>query len=93
MDAAMQGIAYWCDDFSLVGKVNPEHEGMWTSQLLSKGYRVRVHDDEDDKTYILTKAKLLKGWALMDNLDIDNYDMNDADSVIQYALFGEQVYA
>lgn len=93
MTSAMQGIAYWCDEAKLHGFIKPQDEGIWTSQGLTRGYRIGIHDEEEDKTYILTLKKFLHGIALYNKPDFYSYDMYDADNVIQLALFGEQVYA
>lgn len=93
MHSAMQGIAYWADEAKLHGFIKPQDEGIWTHDGLTRGYRIGIHDEEEEKYYILTLKKFLKGIALYNKPDFDDYDMHDADSVIQLALFGEQVYA
>jgi len=58
---------------------------------------VRFYDVEDNTEFVLTLNKLLRGISLYFEkygveLDASNIDANAADSIIQYALFGEQVY-
>lgn len=90
MESAMQGIAYWADEAFVEGL---DKETTRISDALQKGKRIRIHDAEAEKSHVLTLKKFLHGLSLMDKWDIEDYDMYDADSVIQYALFGEQVYS
>lgn len=69
---------------------------------------VEPFDEEDTEWYTLTKEKLLKGLEaylkeprhgdfleFVDHelkLDTCNVDANVADSIVQYALFGEEIY-
>ena len=92
MESALEGISYWAADASIVA-LKPSDDGMYTSRALTHGYAVRIYDDEEEKWHRLTLNKFLKGLALMQKQDFYDYDMYDADSVIQYALFGKQVYA
>lgn len=62
---------------------------------------------EENEEYLLDKKKSLRGLKIfLDNsegkickldsgyeVDPTNIDANDADSIIQYAIFGELVYA
>lgn len=90
LDAAMSGMTYWAGEAKPVGKIP---EGMnYASEALTNGVYLKVYDSEDEKWYNLTLKKFLKGLSLTDNFDFDNYDMYDADSVVQLALFGEVVY-
>ena len=92
MSTAMKGIAYWCDEVKVKGKVKPEHDGAYTSECLSLGYTLSFHDEEDDLWHNLTLNKFLKAFSLMTNFDIDNYDSFDADMLVQLAIFGKVVY-
>ena len=64
--------------------------------MLYKGQEVIIIDTEEDKSYKLTSEKLLKGLSEFirhgGSADIDDYDWCDADSVLQYALFGDVIY-
>lgn len=92
MESALQGITYWAGEAHIMG-LKDKDEGMWTSEAITKGYHVRIWDSEEEKWRQLTFTKFLKGLKMMDNLDIESYDMVDADMIIQFALFGKQVYA
>lgn len=74
-------------------------EERWAKILLDGGY-IMVCDVEDEKDYKLTLEMLKKAWqsddpqvarAKADILD-DDYDIYDADAIIQCALFGEVLY-
>lgn len=93
MDAALKGISYWADKVEV--DLPPENwpEGMeYSSQALTHGRILTIHDAEEDKNHILIMANFLKGLSLMDDFDYYNYDMYDADKIIQYAIFGELIY-
>lgn len=66
--------------------------------LLIAGKSVKFMDaegEEDDSNWILTLDKLLAGIALdfkNYQTDLDNLDGEDADRIMQYALFGDIVY-
>lgn len=93
LGAAFQGITYWADEAEIVGKLRPEDEGIYTSEALTHCYKIRIHDAEGEKNHYLTLTRFLKGLAQMKHHDFYEYDMYDGDAVIQYALFGKQVYA
>lgn len=97
------GITYWCDEARVVG----EYLGEYASDQISRGGQLLLHDMEAEETYLLNKEKFLNGLKLFLNdsegkickldggyeVDPANIDANDADSIIQYAIFGELVYA
>lgn len=97
------GITFWCDEVRVVG----EYLGEYASDQISRGGQLLLHDMEEEETYLLSKEKFLKGLKIfLDNsegkickldsgyeVDPANIDANDADSIIQYAIFGELVYA
>lgn len=98
------GITYWVD------KVEPRCgiEFDFASDVISKGGSIIIHDNEEDATYELTKAKLLQGirmyaeqpknsdiFEVIDHelhIDCGMVDAEVADAIIQYALFGEIIY-
>ena len=92
MVSALQGISYWASEAEIV-HLKSKDDGLYTSEALTHGYAVRIYDAEEECWHKLTLNKFLKGVAKMDHQDFYEYDMFDADKVIQYALFGEQVYA
>lgn len=101
------GITYWVDK---VDKVEPRCgiEFDFASDVISKGGSILIHDNEEDATYELTKAKLLQGirmyaeqpknndiFEVIDrelHIDCGMVDAEVADAIIQYALFGEIIY-
>ena len=98
------GITYWAD------KVEPRCgiEFNFASDVISKGGSILIHDNEEDATYELTKAKLLQGirmyaeqpkssdiFEVIDHelhIDCGMVDAEVADAIIQCALFGEIIY-
>ena len=96
------GINYWCDKATVVG----EYLGEFASEQISRGGILKLHDAEDDKTYELTKAKLLNGitqaiekdffanyhWYAGNELDTSMVDAEVADVIIQLALFDGIIY-
>lgn len=93
------GITHWCDDAEVVG----DYLGKYASEQISRGGVLKLHDSEDDETYELTRDKFLAGLAKVvgergldvlyeGKIDSSNIDAEDADAIIQYAIFGEVVY-
>ena len=63
----------------------------YATQLILEGKTVTLYDIEDeDEVWTLTLDKLLKGIAIAMSNGEDIED--EADSVMQYALFGELVF-
>lgn len=93
LSSAFTGITYWADAAEIVGKLRPEDEGIYTSEALTRGYKIKIYDVEAEKWHYLTLNRFLKGLSLMKHHDFYEYDQVDGDSVIQFALFGKQVYA
>lgn len=99
------GITYWCGS----AEVDGEYLGEFASDQISRGGQLVLRDMEDGKKYTLTKEKFIEGvkMYLKDEgaaacltisgnkarIDPGFVDGNAADSIIQYALFGELVYA
>ena len=100
MTTALEGgITYWCDDAEVVG----EYLGEFANEQISRGGALKLHDSEEDETYELTLDKFLIGLAKLvgergldviyqGKIDPSNIDAEDADTIIQYAIFGEVVY-
>lgn len=97
------GITYWaglCDSDLFKDKPKDLPISQFIFQLLYEGKSVKFYDAEEDDDSVdweLTLDKLLKGIALNYeqrkwDSDLDNYDADTADSIIQFALFGELVY-
>ncbi len=93
------GITYWCDNAEVVG----DYLGEYASEQISRGGTLKLHDSEEDETYELTLDKFLAGLATVvgergldviyqGKIDPSNIDAEDADAIIQYAIFGEVVY-
>lgn len=93
------GITYWCDNAEVVG----DYLGEFASEQISRGGTLKLHDSEEHKTYELALDKFLVGLAKVVSergLDVlyhgkiepANIDAEDADAIIQYAIFGEVVY-
>lgn len=93
------GINYWCDRVEVEG----EYLGEFASDQISRGGTLILHDSEKLYRYKLTLDKVLKGLetyirerglAVIYDIDIETIDIDaeDADAIIQYALFGEIIY-
>lgn len=105
MCAALEGgITYWCCKAEVVG----EYLGNDASDQISRGGSLMLHDSEEDKVYELTLEKFLSGLKLylarptagdflefIDHelrIDTGYADAEVADSIIQYAIFGDVIY-
>lgn len=96
MTTALEGgINYWCGQ-AIVAE-QPKHSIEWASEAISRGGVLKLWDFEEEKWHLLDRTKFMQGVekAINDDrgLSLNDFDSVDADRVIQYAIFGEQVYA
>lgn len=92
MEQALNGMSYWADNYIVKFKShNPEVE--YEFEEVARGGILMIHDGEEDKWHELGINKLIKGLEKTRNLDFTEYDMFDAEQVIQRALFGKVIYA
>ena len=105
MSCALDGgiTAMWCARVEVVGE---KYLGEYASDQISRGGELRFYDRESSETWVLNRAKLILGiemavmkgygWSWFDEngkLDIFNIDANEADTMVQFALFGEVVFS
>lgn len=97
------GINYWAYKAEVV---EDEYLGEFASEQISRGGSLRIYDREDDKIYILTLEKLLKGFSMAVSLGYDDgwidipentvdtccIDAHGCDAIVQLALFGDVIY-
>lgn len=109
MVAALEGgIVYWVEQaipYNIVGEI--EYLGEYASDQISRGGILLLKDGEAGKDYRLTEKNFIKGlrkWCMEDlsrvkmengnaTIDTCTIDSIAADTIIQYAIFGEQIYA
>lgn len=96
------GITYWCCNAEVVG----DYLGEYSSEQISRGGTLILHDAEEDEKYELTLDKLLKGieiaainnyysdyeWINGNEIDCCQVDAEVADCIVQCALFGDIIY-
>lgn len=102
------GINYWCGqavkkrnaDKSWFG-VAPENQDKinYASDLIGYGGVLILHDAESSDKWELDLEKMLKGIKMhctekgVTPLELmDNYDADDADCIVQYAIFNEIMF-
>lgn len=99
------GITYWCNKAEVIGG----YLGEYASDQISRGGKLKLYDYEAETTYELTIENLIAGIKVLieddsievnltkrENcfeLDEDYLDSTLSDLIIQYAVFGELVYA
>lgn len=99
MATALNSIGYWCGKVEIFG----ECLGKCASEQISHGGALILHEAKGNRAWKLTWAKFLNGMKLYfeqgchvnveDNtIDIGDIDANDADCIVQFALFGEVVF-
>ena len=104
LDTAMYGINYWCDEAIPDGP----YIGKCAHEQVSRGGTLKLHDAESGEYYYLTQEKFIQGikkylenptagdfLEFVDHelrIDAGNVDIEIADVIIQYALFGEIVF-
>lgn len=101
VNALEGGSDYWCG-IERTNIIEMKPKGIpystWIANALIEGEAVMFHDIEDEQEkFTLTLDKLIKGIELNAqnrswDSDIHNGDASTADSILQYALFGELVY-
>lgn len=97
------GINYWCSDAEVADKM---YYGEYASEQISRGGSLKLYDAEAEKPYTLTLRNFIEGfkkwvsngydtYSAVHNGKVDccNIDANKADQIIQFALFGEVIYA
>ncbi|MGM9969826.1 MAG: hypothetical protein ACI35S_05455 [Anaeroplasma sp.] len=66
------------------------------ADILLSGQNITLIDTEEDEAYSLSLEELYRGIELFiengGSSNIEEYDFNDADDVLQYALFGQIVW-
>jgi hypothetical protein len=63
-------------------------------RFVDEGISVELTDVEDDSVYFLSRDMFLLGLVTVAIRKLlDNYDVDDADEVLQEALFGEVLFA
>ena len=98
------GITYWCSRCEVIG----ESLGEWAHEQIARGGMLKLYIDEEvdgDTKWWLNREKFLAGFnAWIENgddlygavskvgVDTCQIDACMADSIIQYALFGEVVF-
>lgn len=95
------GITYWCSEAEVVG----EYLGKYGSDQISRNGKLILHDAESDDTWELTLEKFLQGFKMYlehsgamcllngdGAVDTGLIDGDAADSIVQYALFGDLVF-
>lgn len=103
MVTALEGYVYeWCESVKPVGKML----GEYASDQISRGGELKITESEDGTVHILDLAKFKAGfdaWFKDDgdrngavdaegDVNCGQIDGEDADAIIQYALFGRLVY-
>lgn len=97
--ALEDGITYWCCLVEVVG----DYLGKYASDQISRGGMLKLYDSEANDHYWLDCNMFLEGVKLYyengchvsiedNSIDTSDIDANDADCIIQFALFGEVVY-
>jgi hypothetical protein len=93
------GITYWCGQAKVYKEpINYDYD--FISDIISHDGELILYDAETPETWILTKEKFIKGFikyteerGISPEQLVEDYDADDADSIIQYALFDEIVFA
>lgn len=95
---ALYGSPWWKVDNSTEEYHNAKGDTIEErlAEMLLKGQSVILIDTEEDDHHELTLDKLYRGLELFiendGSIELGDYDLFDADSVIQYAIFGEVIW-
>lgn len=93
------GINYWCGKVTMK-PANPTIDGnCFASNYISRGGTLILCDAESPDKWELDLEKMMKGIQMhceqmkINPADLlDNHDAEDADCIVQYALFNEIVF-
>lgn len=101
-EALEGGISYWCNKAEVVGN----YLGDYASEQISRGGILLLHDAEEDDVYELTLEKFIEGFKLWvaggystheaieeGIVDSSEIGKDEADQIVQLALFEEIIYA
>lgn len=96
------GINYWCREAEVVEE---KRCAEWGHEQITHDGGLILHDAESNDKWELTREKFLEGFKLwLENggdkygavsngeVDCGEIDAECADSIIQYAIFGEVIY-
>ena len=103
MSSALDWISYWCEKAEVVG----DYLGEYASEQIARGGVLKLYDAEDDEVWELTPEKFLDGFKQWYDEGCDRYgavqpdgtvetgqiDGPMADLIVQFGIFGEEVYA
>ena len=103
MSSALDWISYWCEKAEVVG----DYLGEYASEQIARGGALKLHDVEADDVWELTLEKFLDGFKQWYDEGNDRYgavqpdgtvetgqiDGPMADLIVQFGIFGEEVYA
>ena len=106
MEMAFIGSNYWLGDIKVARRGKALKDDTYAEIILNKGkLTLSAPEDDADNTYHdypLTLGSLLKGIGIYletygdciekGGIDSGKLDVADCDLILQYALFGEQVY-
>jgi hypothetical protein len=85
------GINYWASSAEV--KDGDCKGATYASEVISRGGTLIIKEDQDGKLHELTLDNFKKGVELYGVPGIaDDHDAWDADSIVQYALFGRLIY-
>ena len=105
---SLYACRYWMTEISYTNKEHKHvYNGMYTTKILNMGGKLNItaYDDYENKKLrrTLTLKKLIKGiqkYASIygiqtekGKLDASSLDDNACDLIIQYSIFGKQVFA
>lgn len=105
MANALDAVGYWVEKVEVEHR--DYCGGHYTSEVISRGgalkfYPAELPKEDGPKVFRLTLQDFLKGLSLyirargirMDDegIDVGDIDQPRADSIVQFALFGEEVY-
>lgn len=104
MCSSLEGgvTALWCSKIEVCG----DYLGEYASEQISRGGELWFYETEDDAWRKLTRGKFFEGFKRWveeggdiynavsgGTVDACNIDAMCADAIIQYALFGDVIYA
>lgn len=91
IEDALDTSYYWANSAEVVGELL----GDWASDQITRGGELIITTEEGEE-FTLNLTKMLNGIELFikkyGEKRLEDIDVMDSDSMIQFALFGEEVY-
>lgn len=93
MSSALTGCTHWVDEAKLGSRKPLKDPDFLLSQAFTHDCAIKVRDMNTEEWHVVTRDHILEALSKSPRFDYENYDMYDADAVLQIAALGKETYA